>query len=86
MILSNSIKTLGLNKLKSIENGQIHFQTEQLCLHDTINWNLITNKTNSFFVAKTNIDYSKNNCGNLIYSIYFSFTHESFSPTQILLS
>jgi len=65
VIVSNSIKTLGLNKLKSIENGQIYFLTEQLCLHDTINWHLITNKTNSIFVSKTNVEYSKHNCGNL---------------------
>jgi hypothetical protein len=64
VITSNSLRTLGLNKLGRIENGIVHLQTDKLCLYDTINWQLILNKTNTFSVKKENIEFIKQNtCG-----------------------
>ena len=62
LIISTKLKTLGLNKLKSVERGSIRFQTERLCLHDTINWTLIANRNDSF---KIQVENSKENCSKL---------------------
>ena len=51
------MKTLGLTKLRSIENGEVHLKAESLCLHDTINWESILNSKNSYTLSKiTNED------------------------------
>lgn len=52
IIHSDSLKTLGLKKLKTIENGDVHLQTSSICLEDTIDWKPIMNKNNSIRVNK----------------------------------
>ena len=64
VITSKSLKTLGLTKLKSIENGEVHLKAESLCLHDSINWDLILSTKNSLTYNKL-INEGKN-CGNII--------------------
>ena len=64
IIMSDSLKILGLKKLKSVENGIFLLQTDQLCLHDTINWTLIlNNRKDSFSIKKNNTEYPKLLCG-----------------------
>ena len=63
VIVSNSLKTLGLTKLRSIESGIVHLQTEQLCLFDTLNWEAIIGKKNQFSIKKENIAYAQQKCG-----------------------
>ena len=52
IITSKSLKTLGLNKLKTIENGDVVIKAESLCLHNTIDWISILNKKNSLNINK----------------------------------
>jgi hypothetical protein len=50
IITSKSLRTLGLTKLKSIENGEIHVKAEALCLHHTIDWAAILHSSNSWTI------------------------------------
>ena len=70
VITSKSLKTLGLTKLNSIENGEVHLKGESLCLHDSINWDLILSTKNSLTYNK--LTNEGKNCGNitLIFTSY----------------
>lgn len=59
IIVGQSLKTLNLNKLRSIENGKVLISAENLCLDDTINWEAITGRNNSMEKIKKNSP----NCG-----------------------
>ena len=52
IIHSKSLKTLGLIKLRSIENGDVHIKGESLCLHNSIDWVSILNRKNSISLNK----------------------------------
>ena len=65
IVFSKSLKTLGLNKLRAIENGIVQLQTEVLCLFDTINWTSILSRENSLVVSTSNQAFATKNCSNL---------------------
>lgn len=52
VIFSKSLRTLGLNKLKKIEKGEVYFKTEQLCLSNTIDWKSIVSQPNSLTISQ----------------------------------
>jgi epidermal growth factor receptor len=47
---SDTVRTLGMKKLKSIEKGDVYFKASRLCLDRTINWSKVlkTDKLNGF--------------------------------------
>ncbi|RNA35666.1 Epidermal growth factor receptor, partial [Brachionus plicatilis] len=61
IIAGKSLRFLNLKKLRSIENGEIYLSAENLCLHNTINWQAITKKKNSV-IDKLKM---KPSCGDL---------------------
>ncbi len=63
IITSKSLKTLGLTKLKSIENGEVHLKAESLCLYDTINWDLMLSTKNALAYSKSTMEGK--NCGKI---------------------
>ncbi len=50
IIHSKSLKTLDLFKLKQIEKGDVILKTDSLCLSNTIDWEAIINRKNSFIL------------------------------------
>lgn len=60
IITGKSLRFLSLKKLRSIENGDIVLSAQNLCLHDTIDWEIITKRKNSLI---NNIK-SNGSCGN----------------------
>lgn len=66
IVSSKSLKTLGLNNLKKIDNGKVFLQTESLCLFDSIDWGKILTSVNNFNIKSSNIIYAKENCGKLL--------------------
>jgi hypothetical protein len=71
IVSSPTLKTLDLNKLHTIEIGDVLFQVKELCLLDTINWEPITKKKNSLTVNEQNTLYAKQNCCKLLKSIRY---------------
>jgi hypothetical protein len=67
IIHADSLKTLGLLKLRKIENGDVHLQTSQICLEDTIDWGAIMNRNNSIRVIKQS---TRENCSKFSFSTF----------------
>ena len=58
IILSKSLKTLGLNRLRRIEKGEVLLKTDSLCLGETIDWHTIIQRKNAFLLSQ-NESYTK---------------------------
>ena len=65
VIQGKSLRTLGLTKLRSIENGEVYIKAESLCLCNTIKWDSILNIKNSLTYSKS--INQEINCGKLIW-------------------
>ena len=75
IIISQTLKTLNLNKLKKIENGIVYLHTSKLCLFDTIDWKSILDIEKSFIISDKNREYLQTNQCGKDYSFFLTKLH-----------